>query len=64
MRRGLSVLTLDNVTVTLDNDEHVINPDPHKQEGDDGVHRTEDQAQAGADPVAGDEAEETTGEAD
>ena len=63
VRRGLSVLTLDDITVTLDNDEHVINPDPHKQEGDDGVHRTEDEPQAGADAVAGDETEKTAGEA-
>ena len=64
VRQGLSLLTVDNIGVTLHYDEHVINPNPHKQEGDDGVHRTEDQPQAGADAVAGDETKETTADSD
>ena len=60
MRQGPTLLTVDNIAVALHYDEHVINPDAHKQEGNDGVHRTEDQPQARADAVAGEETEETT----
>ena len=63
VRHGLAFLTVDNIAVTLNDDEHIIDPNPHKQEGDDGVHWTEDEPQAGADAVAGDETEETAGEA-
>ena len=59
MRQGLALLTADNIAVALHDHEHVVNPNPHEQEGDDGVHRTEDQAQARTDPVAGEETEET-----
>ena len=64
MRQGAALLTVDNIAVALHDDEHIINPDPDEQEGDDGVHRTEDQAQAGADAVAGEETEETTADSD
>ena len=64
VRQGLAFLTVDNIAVALYDDEHIINPNPHEQEGDDGVHRTEDEPQAGADAVAGDETEETAADAD
>ena len=45
VRHGLTLLTVDNVVMTLDDDEHIVDPNPHEQEGDDGVHRTEDEPQ-------------------
>ena len=52
----LSLRIADDVAVALHYHEHVVNPNADKQEGDDGVHGAEDEVEARANAIAGEEA--------
>ena len=54
------VTFLDYIVVALDDDKHVVYTDTQHEEGDDGVHGAEDQVQARANSITGQQSKETT----
>ena len=62
MAHRLRGLSAGDVRVALNDHEHVVYSDAHKEEGDDGVHGTENEAEPRTDTVARQETEEAAAE--